>query len=492
MIGAIPAPMGLPYSVDYFLKNFIDPLEARAIFTSPLYAGELAAKGVEPLCFASPKENLPKGVLRLEETVDLPFNQALEILQESESRVSIDDVVIIQATSGSTGKPKLVKRTHHAPARYAEYVGRELEEDPSRADRFLFVASLVHAFGFHMMTTAIARGATLCVTTLPDIAADLEEVRLLDPTVLPLVPRVQQSLYRQYSHQAEETETGPFLGPSAHYVCSAGGTPDADALNFMMSQGLTIIEYYGSTEASLVAVTPRGQWQSGCAGRVVEDAEVSLAEDGELLVKSEGVTSGYHGESDLTREAFTESGLYRTGDLAELRAGYLYIKGRKRDVFNTADGSNIFPARIETMMENLTSIHQAILFGDQRPYLIALIVLSKEWSTGLNPEMEPSPGELAALCWEVAEELVEMNRRLEKMEQVVRFRLFSKPFPEEVYATAGQGKINRNRRAAAKIFASAIDDLYRSDRPPDLDFVPGAESSVWSFLNVGGQTDSFA
>src|SRR5439155_19769389 len=127
---------------------------------------------------------------------------------------------------------------------------------------------------------------------------------------------------------------------------------------------------------SVIAVTVRGKRRPGIAGRVLDDITVRIADDGEVQVKSDYGMAGYLDADDLTRAAFTDDGFYLTGDLGTIDAdGFLQLHGRSRDVFNSAEGSNIFPTRIEEMIEGLPTVRQVILVGDAKPFIVALICI---------------------------------------------------------------------------------------------------------------------
>jgi long-chain acyl-CoA synthetase len=338
----------------------------------------------------------------------------------------------------------------------------------------LCVASLTHAFGNHMLATAFRLGASLCTTTRIDTATELSEIRSLDPSVIPILPRVQRSVFLQRSAQGPKLPSERVFGPRAAFLCTAGCKPNYDVLRYV-SAGVQIIEFYGSTEASVVAVTPRGEWREGSAGVLASDVEARVSADGELEVRSPGVTPGYIG----AESAFTPDGYFMTGDAAEIDGDRrLRIVGRKRDVFNTPEGSNIYPARIEEMLEMLPWVDQAFLFGDARPFLTALIVMRDRdgWTSarddGFLELANAGPAYREAGSW-----LAGINNRLERVEQIVRFGLLAREFPLDVYATVTAGKVRRDRAAALRVYGSVLDHLYSSDvHPvPDDSFVPGAD-----------------
>jgi long-chain acyl-CoA synthetase len=471
VLGAVPAPLSPAFSCDYFLRDIVRPLGARAVFTTRKHAAVLCGRGVRVLCFDE-RSSDDGQITVLDADAALDTTKAREALAARASAVSGDDVFMIQPTAGSTGAPKLVLRRHRAFARYARFVGDQIAlGSGEQRHRFLVAAALTHAFGLHMLTTCLRLGAALAIPTALDTAVSLAEVRALGPTVLPLVPRVQRSLHCQ----AERLPAGRIFGESARFICSAGGTADRGILECFEREGIQIIEFYGSSEASIVAVTPAGGWRPPFAGRLVPDVDVRIADDGELLVKSPGVTDGYVGDDDATRRAFT-GGYYCTGDFGEVTPdGYLRVLGRKCDVFNTPEGSNIHPRRIEEMIERISWIDQVVLVGDQRPFIAALVVVSP---TLVPPqercaEAEPlDPIEHAALYARTSAVIADINGDLERIEQVVRIAIMPAPLPAEVYAVVGAGKVRRNRRALATTYARAIEWLYAPVEMVDASFLP--------------------
>jgi long-subunit acyl-CoA synthetase (AMP-forming) len=477
--GVVPVPLSPVFSVDYFVHGIVEPVEARAVFTDGGWADLLVEKRFRPLAYGSGEVRSRDGIERLDETPDVTLDWALELAEKSLHGLTSDDTFVIQPTSGCTGLPKLVRRHHNGFLRYARFVGDELMDD-GEPHRFLLVASLNHAFGMHMLATMLRLGAAACVTSSIDTQARLEEIRERSPTVVPILPRVQRSLYMQFREERQAgADSGRMFGSAARFVCSAGGPGDIEILSHLQREGLKIIEFYGSTEASVVAVSPRDGWRPGCAGRVVPDVEASVSTDGELIVRSPGVAIGYVGND--VESAFVD-GAYRTGDFAEISPdGYLRILGRKRDIFNTPEGSNIYPGRIEDGIEGLPWVEQAVVVGDRQPFLTALIVVRDNMDAtgdaaqrGLLP-----PAENSAIYHAAGLDLARLNLQLERIEHIVRFLLFSTAFPADVYA-ATAGKVRRQRANLLKQYKALIATLYvpPSGTFPDPTHVPGKQQQM--------------
>ena len=371
--------------------------------------------------------------------------------------VKLEDAFLIQPTSGSSGRPKLVLRSHYGFSRYAQFVGDQARRAFPRGyrPRMLAVNALTHAFAGHMMTMALRLGLEIAVPTDIDIAVALHEVRELDPDVLPMTPRVLRSLARQHMNK-DEPESAPLFGERARVLLSAGGKGDPQIFQQLVDGGMEVLEFYGSSEASIVALTPCGGWKKGCAGKPVPDVDFRFSRDREILVRSPGIMLGYYGDEELTSLVVDGEGFYHTGDLGSIdEGGYLRIDGRKRDLFNTPEGTNIYPERIEILIESLSYVKQAILVGDCLPYLTVHIVLNDHESNGLLDE------EKAADAYRsVGKDLSEINDDLETIEQIVAFALYGSPFESDVYQVVTAGKVRRDRPRFYHKYAKPIRRLY--------------------------------
>lgn len=285
----------------------------RFLLTTTRATPAVAGAGLQMLYFGSEDGRvghaLPTGPA-------ISFGEAFDLVSAAADSLTPDALFMVQPTPGSTGAPKLVRRSHRAFARYAKFVGSELG-NLAAEPRFLAVSALTHAFGLHTFATVLSLGAELVVPAALDTSVSLDEVRVLDPVVLPMTPRVLRSLYRQAADEGL-TRQARFFGPSARALLIAGGKSDPGLLRNVEAAGIEVIEWYGSSEASLVALTPWGGRGEGYAGRIVDDTTVRVATDGELLVRSPGLMLGYGGDEGLTRSAFTGDGFYRTGDIGDI------------------------------------------------------------------------------------------------------------------------------------------------------------------------------
>jgi len=172
------------------------------------------------------------------------------------------------------------------------------------------------------------------------------------------------------------------------------------------------------------------------------------------------VTPGYFENPEATREAIDEEGWYYSGDLGKVDAdGCLYIVGRKKDVFYCPDGSNIYPSYIELLLENDIFIHQAILLGDKRPFMAALIVpdrkriaaeLGKDEAALTDSEIEPV----------VQRRVDQINERVEDVEKIRKFVLMREDFPPSVRSLNLIHKVKVERKAVENRYQKEIDGIY--------------------------------
>ncbi|MEW6338836.1 MAG: AMP-dependent synthetase/ligase [Acidobacteriota bacterium] len=252
-------------------------------------------------------------------------------------------------------------------------------------------------------------------------------------------------------------------------ACISGAAPLPRYVNeFFHSIGVPIQEGYGLTETSpgicINGYTP-GSNRLGTVGQALFNVEVKLAADGELLVRGPSVFSAYWNKPEQTAEAFDEEGYFRTGDIASIDAdGFISITDRKKDLIVTAGGKNVAPQPIENRLKQSPYIDAAVLVGDRRPYIVALLSPSLEaldaWAKGRGVAVS-SVAELLARPETIRlfEEAVDgVNADLARYEQVKKFRVLPRPL------TVADGDLTPTlkvkRRVVEKVFAPLIDEMY--------------------------------
>jgi long-chain acyl-CoA synthetase len=242
------------------------------------------------------------------------------------------------------------------------------------------------------------------------------------------------------------------LGGRLRVGISGAAPLSTDVMEFFHALGVPVIEGYGLTEtASSASVNEPEDFQIGTVGRPVEGAEIRLAEDGEILVRSDSVFTGYYKEPEATAEALTDDGWLRTGDVGEIDAqGFLRVTDRKKDLIITAGGKNIAPQNLENALKSSRFVSQAIVVGDRRPYVTALLTLDEAEvaSSGRDPQG-------------LVQQLVDdVNRDRTRVEQIKRFVILPRDFSQEEGEVTPTLKLRR--RVIHDHFANEIEQLYAS------------------------------
>jgi long-chain acyl-CoA synthetase len=407
--------------------------------------------------------------------------------------VEEDDLATLIYTSGTTGPPKGCMLTHRNLVTAAMCVVEGMNQP---GDICLLFLPLAHSYGRLAHQAATHRGAT--VALVADVARVPEALASVRPTILPAVPRVYEKIHANTLGEIERagglrrriglwalgvgarTSRARREGRSVSGVLAlqerladrlvfakvrerlggrlrlgiSGAAPlSTDVMEFFHALGVPVIEGYGLTEtASSATVNEREDFRIGTVGRPVEGAEVRLAEDGEILIRSDAVFAGYYNEPEATAEALTEDGWFRTGDVGEIDAeGFLRITDRKKDLIITAGGKNIAPQNLENALKSSRFISQAIVVGDRRPYVTALLTLDdpEVASSGRDPQ-------------ELAQELVdEVNRDRVRVEQIKRFTVLPRDFSQEEGEVTPTLKLRR--RVIHEHFADEIERLYAAE-----------------------------
>ncbi len=395
-------------------------------------------------------------------------------------------------TSGSTGEPKGVMRTQ---SNLLSNITNGSEITVAKPDElFLVVLSLNHLLGrFGFLKSAVTGRSTAIIET-DELEIDLSVIEALAGTAMTVVPRVMDRIWRRMLERGQnrrlweeiealDQKTGlsgaererldrclselkrsarQALGGRMKYISYGGAAMPPRIMRFFQLVGIPLIGSYGSTECGGVTLCGIGENRPGNLGKPFPNVEVRIAEDGEILVRGPTVTPGYFKNPEATREAIDEEGWCHTGDLGALDPdGSLRIIGRKKDVFYCAEGSNIYPSFIELRLENEPFIRQAILLGDHRPFIAALIVpdrraiaaaLGKDEATLTENEIESS------LRCRI--ELV--NERLEHYEKIRKFALMPADFPAEVRRANVFQKIKIDRKLVAERYRPLIEEIYAS------------------------------
>ncbi len=243
------------------------------------------------------------------------------------------------------------------------------------------------------------------------------------------------------------------LGGNIELFISGGAPLSPHVLRFFQAIGLELLEGYGMTETHLViALTPRFGARPGSCGKPLPGIEVTLGDDGEILVRGETVMLGYYNQPELTREVIDPDGWFHTGDVGKFDdAGYLYITDRKKNIIVTSGGKNIAPAPIENALKQSPYIDEVLVTGHGQKYLVALIVPDydalRQWlrEKGVTP---PEHNQQLVERTDVQELITREIRRLTKdfaaYEKIKRFTLLERPFSVENGELTPSLKVRRN------------------------------------------------
>ncbi|MCW2949351.1 MAG: long-chain fatty acid--CoA ligase [Thermoleophilia bacterium] len=421
-----------------------------------------------------------------------------------------DTIATLIYTSGTTGPPKGCMLSHR---NYMTMTAQGV--DPANGlflenDRMLLFLPLAHTFARLAQFAATSTGSELAYTSIASLMDDMAEVK---PTLVPCVPRVFEKAYTRVLGQFNEA-TGtarklidrglkvgalrgryvahgrrvpPLLaaqhaffhrvifskiharfGGNIRLFISGGAPLSREVAEFFLACGLVIVEGYGLTESTTaVAVNHPDNFRLGSVGRVFNGTSTKIAEDGELLVKGDIVFQGYYKNDEATAEVLDADGWLHTGDIADFdREGFLYITDRKKDIIITAGGKNISPANIENALKSTQYISQALVFGDRKPYLTALITLDplelETWAQthGVDNDMFEliANPDVQAL---VAEAVKHANDEVGRVEQVKRYRILPLDFTQETGELTP--KLSMKRKVVVERYGQWIEDMYAPD-----------------------------
>jgi long-chain acyl-CoA synthetase len=423
---------------------------------------------------------------------------AAELEARSEA-VTKDDICITIYTSGTTGPPKgcLISHGNYRDVTSMTESMRVLEENEVV---YLFLP-LAHAFAKLIQFVTLDLGGTLAYWEKDPqrIIPNLMETK---PTYFPSVPRMFEKIYtlatskapdkdqleqavqvglkvRQMQQAGQEVpaelQAGFDKAEEALYKnvrgifggnirqCVTGAAPIAkEILEFFYACGVPVMEGYGMTETSTIATanTPEDH-RFGSVGKFIPGVEGKVAEDGELLLRGPNIFQGYYKNEEATNDTLVDGWLH-TGDLGKIdEDGFVYIVGRKKDIIITAGGKNITPANLENGLKQNRWISQAVVIGDRRPYLVALITIDPEEAPafaeehGLKVEDLPESEEMRA---EVQSVIDEVNAKVGPVEQIKKFKILPHDLTQETGELTPTLKVKRN--VVNEKNAAVIDSLY--------------------------------
>jgi long-chain acyl-CoA synthetase len=446
------------------------------------------------------------GVISMDEVVDSGADEnAADLFWQRAEKVKAEDVLTLIYTSGTTGNPKGVTLTHDNLVSNVLAADHRAPVGPD--DLALEFLPLCHVFermlGYLYMYRALGK-AYCSVYHVGDLVAEIK------PTVFAGVPRFYEKVYdkimdkvnhappvrralfnwavgagrKAYPNVLEGKSPGGFgfgladkivlskvregLGGRVRF-CISGGAPLPPFVNeFFHSIGVRILEGYGLTETSpVVGVNGAepGMTRIGTIGKAIRDVECRIADDGELCVKGPNVMSGYWKLPEKTAEVFDEDGYFLTGDIAEIDDdGFIRITDRKKDLIVTAGGKNVAPQPIENELKRSPLIDNAVLIGDRRPYIIALISPNQEelesWAAAKGVEYD-SIEELTRhpdLVAGYAKTIEDTNADLARYEQIKKHVVL--PLMLSIEGGHLTPTLKVKRRVVEKDYSELVENLY--------------------------------
>jgi long-chain acyl-CoA synthetase len=399
-----------------------------------------------------------------------------------------DDTFTLIYTSGTTGPPKGCVLTHANYRANSEMLESVAEIDP-HSTVFMFLP-LAHALS--RMTQMVALDLGACIGYWRgDKNLMIEDLAELKPTHFPAVPRIFEKIYEQAHEQADgkvkgklfssgvdigrevrhKERLGETVGPAlrAEYevmdrrvlskvrdlfggnlkFALTGAAPvQQKMLEFFDACGVLILEGYGSTETSaVVSANAPDDFKFGTVGKPMPGTDVKIDDDGQILVRGPHVFQGYHGLEEETDEVL-EDGWFKTGDLGEIDdEGFLKISGRAKEIIVTSSGKNITPTNIEEKIASSAAVSQAIVVGDDRPYLVALV------TTDGKGEDDDGPDEAA-----IQKAIDDANKEFADIEQIKKFKVLPRELSQEEGELTPTLKVKREK--VYENFKDEIDELY--------------------------------
>ena len=420
-----------------------------------------------------------------------------------------EDPATLIYTSGTTGRPKGCQLTHSNLLYEIRGTKECLPTLLNEGQRLLIFLPLAHVLARALTLAAFSNKVTVGFTS--DIKNLLPMFAVFKPTVVVSVPRVFEKVYNTAEQNAANEGKGRIfaiaaqtavdwsrardrggpglllrakhalfdrlvyyklraaLGGDCHASVSGGAPLGARLGHFYRGVGLTIYEGYGLTETSAaITVNQVGDLKIGTVGKLVPGNSLRIASDGELLVRGGVVFSGYWRNEQATEEACTD-GWFKTGDLGAVdEDGFLTITGRKKEIIVTAGGKNVAPAVLEDRLRSHPLISQAMVVGDNKPFIGALITIDPEAFDGWKQRNQKAPGasvgDLATdpdLVAEVNAAVKDANLAVSHAESIRKFRILSVDFTEDTGELTPTMKVKRN--VVAEKFASDIEAIYEKE-----------------------------
>ena len=514
-LGGITVPIYTSLVPDQ-IKYIIDDSDAKIVVVSTpeqwkkieVIRGELSK--VEHYITFFP--DTPPGVFSFEQVMEKGKNKAEkepETFEKLALHVQPDDVASIIYTSGTTGVPKGVMLTHSNFISNITSTSSIIEF--SEKDTVLSFLPLSHVLERMVSFTYLYKGCTIgYAESMESVAQNMLEVR---PHIMVNVPRVLEKIYakvmdnvlessplkrkiffwavkvgkeyggrklrnlpisrglqfrRNLAHKLVFSKVIAKTGGRVRFFVSGGAPLAKDIAEFFYALGLVVLEGYGLTETSpVISVNTFENIKFGAVGKPIPGVEVKIAGDGEILTKGPHVMKGYYKKEAETKEVF-EGGWFHTGDIGHFdQDGFLVITDRKKDIIVTAGGKNVAPQPIENLMRLSSYITNAVVVGDRRKFISALIVPNFEMLEQYAKSNSIEYGSLSDLIKKreivnfILSEVDRATPNIASYEKVKKIALLERDFEIEKGEMTPTLKVKRN--IIQSKYKELIDSLYRED-----------------------------
>ena len=410
-------------------------------------------------------------------------NKNFSLINFSELKIQRKDVACIIYTSGTQGNPKGVVLSHGGILNNCEGALGLLKEFVSKKPKFLTWLPLSHSYEHTVQFVQIVVGAQ--VFYAESIEKLIKNMGNCSPEIMTAVPRFYQNLHQKINTNFSKAvgikkflinqtiklgnkklnrEPFSLIESLTNFICdllvrkkikeqfggnlkafiSGGGALDKEVGCFLNAIGLPTLQGYGLTETSpVVSCNSINEIKVETVGKPFRGNLVKIANDGEILVKGENVMLGYWNNEEETNKVLN-NGWLSTGDIGEFDGEFLKITDRKKDIIITPGGDNISPTKIESDLNKSNFIEQSLVYGDNKPYLVCLIVLSSEYKNIKNEEIQ--------------KEIEKINKNLSKIEKIKKYFIIKNQFTIENNMMTPTLKLKRYK--IIKTYQNELEKLF--------------------------------